>query len=129
MINNELLRLMRSFPNSFMNQNGEFIAHKEANEYFIINNMTDDIEMKYKALEWLSRAAHKGQPFRSAKKNKEFRKFMLSGINNFLGTDFDECQIAIIYQELGNQVNRPLTMKFVESNYDFEVLEGEMNRE
>ena len=39
MINNELLRLMRSFPNSFMNQNGEFIAHKEANEYFIINNI------------------------------------------------------------------------------------------
>lgn len=124
MINNELLRLMRSFPNSFMNQNGEFIAHQEANEYFIVNNMTDDIEMKYKTLEWLSRAAHKGQPFRNAKKNKEFREFMLSGINKFLNTDFDEYQIGIIYQELGNQVNRPLTMKFVESGYDFEVLEG-----
>ena len=129
MINNELLRLMRSFPNSFMNQNGEFIAHQEANEYFIINNMTDDIEMKYKTLEWLSRAAHKGQPFRSEKKNKEFREFMLSGINKFLGTDFDGYQIGTIYAELGNQVNRPLTIKFVESGYDFEVLEGEMNRE
>lgn len=129
MINNKLLRLMSSFPNSFIHQSGEFIAHKEANEYFIINNMTDDIEIEFKTLEWLSRSAYKGQPFRNEKKNKEFRRFMLTGINNFLGTDFDECQIGIIYQELGNQVNRPLTMKFVESGYDFEVLEGEMNRE
>lgn len=129
MINNELLKLMRCFPNSFISQYGEFIAHKEANEYIIINNTTDDIEIKYKVLEWLSRAAYKGQPFRSEKKNKEFRKFMLFGINKFLETDFDEFQIGIIYAELGNRVSRPLTMKFVESGYDFEVLEGEMKRE
>lgn len=129
MINNELLKLMKCFPRSFLNHNGEFIAHGEANEYFIIIDITDDIEMKYKTLEWLSRAAHKGQPFRSEKKNKEFRKSMLTGINKFLDTDFDEYQIGIVYQELGNQVNRPLTIKFVESNYDFELLEGEMTRE
>lgn len=122
MINKELLRLMGCFPNSFMNQHGEFIAHKEANEYFIINNITDDIEMKYKTLEWLSRAAGITEPFRTNKKNIEFNNFMLCGINQYLSTDFTTENMRLIYQKLGNSINRELTIKFVESGYDLEML-------
>ena len=49
---------------------------------------------------------------------------MLNGINGFLGTDFTEDDIAIIYQKLGNRVRHSLTEEFVNSGYDMTVLKG-----
>ena len=48
---------------------------------------------------------------------------MLNGINKFLGTDFTEGDISIIYQKLGNRVNHNLTVEFVNSGYDLRILE------
>ena len=48
-------KLMRCFPNSFINYQGEFIAHREANEYFILDNCKDELEVKCKVLAWFSR--------------------------------------------------------------------------
>ena len=123
MIISTVLKLMRSFPGSFLNQYGEFIAHREANKYFQLSKCKDDLEIKCKVLEWLSRAACKTEPYKSKKKNEEFNDFMLRGINKFLGTDFDKCSMRTIYQELGNQVNRELTIKFINSGYDMAVLQ------
>lgn len=47
---------------------------------------------------------------------------MLCGINAYLGTNFTEDDIAIIYQELGNRVRHTLTVEFVNSGYDMSVL-------
>lgn len=47
---------------------------------------------------------------------------MLGGINTYLGTDFSEDDMAIIYQMLGNRVRHSLTVKFVNSGYDMSVL-------
>lgn len=129
MISETALKLMKCFPRSLIICSGEFIAHKEANEYFNLSKCADELEVKCKVLEWLSRAAYKGQPFRSAKKNNELNKFMLKGINEFLDTNFGETEIGTIYRELGNQVNRELTIKFIESNYDMEVLKSEITNE
>ena len=123
MINNEIFKLMQSFPRSFINQYGEFIAHADANEYFKLSNCVDDLEIKCKVLEWLSRAACVTEPFRSKQKNQKFNDFMLRGINKFLNTDFDKYNMRTIYQELGNQVNRELTIKFINSGYDMAVLQ------
>lgn len=123
MINSTVLELMKSFPGSFLNQYGEFIAHREANEYFQLSKCKDDLEIKCKVLEWLSRAAFKTEPYKNKKKNEKFNDFMLTGINKFLNTDFDKYSMQTIYQELGNQVNRELTIRFIESGYDMNVLQ------
>ena len=123
MINNEIFKLMQSFPRSFINQYGEFIAHADANEYFKLSNCVDDLEIKCKVLEWLSRAACKTEPYKNKKKNEKFNDFMLTGINKFLNTNFDKYNMRTIYQELGNQVNRELTIKFINSGYDMAVLQ------
>ena len=120
-----VLKLMESFPGSFINHHGEFIAHKEANNYFNLRNCSGSLEIHCKVLERISRPAFKEQPFRSKTKNRAFNDFMLRGINNFLGTKFDETDIETIYQELGNEVDRNLTIKFIENHYDMAVLEGE----
>jgi hypothetical protein len=115
-------KLARAFPNSFINTALEFIAHKEANEYFRLEDCENEFDVKCKVLEWLSRGAHKTCPFHTRIKNEHFHNFMLNGINDFLGTGFTKRDMAIIYQFLGNRVNHTLTEEFVNSGYDMEVL-------
>ena len=117
-------KLARAFPNSFINTALEFIAHKEANEYFRLEDCENEFDVKCKVLEWLSRGAYKTCPFHTNLKNERFHNFMLNGINDFLGTDFTTEDMAIIYQRLGNRVRHSLTEEFVNSGYDMAVLKG-----
>ncbi len=123
MVNSSVTKkLARAFPGGFINTGLEFIAHKEANEYFRLEDCESEFDVKCKVLEWLSRGAYKTCPFHTRLKNERFHNFMLNGINDFLGTDFTEEDIEIIYQELGNRVRHSLTEEFVNSGYDMEVL-------
>lgn len=117
-------KLARAFPNSFINTALEFIAHKEANEYFRLEDCNNEFDVKCKVLEWFSRGAHKTCPYHTNLKNERFHNFMLNGINDFLGSDFTENDIAIIYQKLGNRVRHSLTEEFINSGYDMAVLKG-----
>lgn len=123
MVNSSVTKkLARAFTGSFINTGLEFIAHKEANEYFRLEDCESEFDVKCKVLEWLSRGAYKTCPFYTRLKNERFHNFMLNGINDFLGTDFTEEDIEIIYQKLGNRVRHSLTEEFVNSGYDMEVL-------
>lgn len=117
-----LLRLMRAFPHGFINHNLEFIAHRYSNTYFLLADCQTELDVKCKVLEWFSRAAYKAQPYQTSVGNKKFHSFMLNGINEFLRTDFTEDDIAVIYQKLGNRVRHDLTLRFVESGYDMDLL-------
>ena len=117
-------KLAHAFPGSFINTSLEFIAHKEANEYFLLDDCESEFDVKCKVLEWLSRGAHKTCPFHSNTKNEKFHNFMLNGINDFLGTDFTEEDIAIIYQHFGNRVNHTRTEMFVINGCNVELLKG-----
>ena len=119
-----IIRLMNCFPNSFINHNGEFIVEKKSNTYFNLKNCKNELEVKCKLLEWCSRPAHKGQPYATEKKNKEFREFMLNGINQLLNTEFSQDDMEQIYTYLGNAVNHERTVAFFESGYDMEYLQS-----
>lgn len=115
-------RLLAAFPKSFINGSLEFIAHRTANEYFRLEDCETELDVQCKVLEWLSRGAHKTEPFSTARKNNEFHAFMLDGINEYLGTNLTEDDIAVVYQELGNRVCHNLTVEFVNSGFDMSVL-------
>lgn len=118
-------KLKRAFPRSFINCAFEFIAHGEANESFRLEDCENELDVKCKVLEWLSRGAYKSCPFNSNLKNERLHNFMLNGINDFLGTDFTEYDIEIIYTYLGNRCNHPKTIRFIESGYDLSILKGD----
>lgn len=120
---NVIQKLMNSFPKSIINQNGEFIAHIKANEYFILRDCETELDVKCKVLEWLSRSAHKGIPYSQEWRNKKFRKFMLDGINMFLHTDFSFDDMEDIYTYLGNACNHKRTIDFIENGYDMKFFE------
>lgn len=129
MVENAVFDVMQSFRGSFLNQYGELIVHEKANQFFNLGSCKDDLEIKCKVLEWLSRGASKTEPFYTKKKNDEFNAFMLDGINKFLKTQFTKDQMRTIYQELGNGVNRTLCIKFIESGFDMNVLSEQLPTE
>lgn len=120
----KIKKLMRSFPRSFINAEGEIIVHEYANEYFILRNCETELDIKCKVLEWLSRS-YKQQPYRTPAKNVEYQEFMRNGINEYLGTNFTKDDLQTIYSRLGNRVNHALTVEFVNSGYDMRFLKGE----
>ena len=117
--------LMKAFPGSFINRNGEFIAHPRSNTYFNLDNCGSILDVQCKILEWLSRSAYKTQCYVSEKSNKNFHSGMRHGINACLGTKFTEEDMDLIYEKLGNAVNHKLTIDFVNSGYDLNVLKGD----
>ena len=125
MVNSKITsKLVHSFPQSFISGALEFIAHRTANEYFLLEDCETELDVKCKVLEWLSRGAYKTEPFESEYKNERFHEFMLNGINTYLGTNFTENDIEIIYTYLGNRCNHPKTIKFIENGYDMAILKG-----
>lgn len=118
------LRLLRCFQGSFINTQGEFIAHKESNTYFNLANCKDEHEIKCKVIEWLSRPAFKTSPFKTLKANNQFHKFISDGANAYLGTNFGEKEWETIYTYLGNNINRKLTEKFILGGYDMQLFES-----
>lgn len=115
--------LLNAFPKSFINKNNEFIAHERTNQYIILSDCESLLDIECKVLEWFSRPAHKTAPYSQETRNAKFHDFMLNGINNFLDTNFTEKEIEFIYTELGNAINHDKTIEFIESEYDFSVLE------
>lgn len=83
-----VMKLFKCFPGSTINSLGEFIPAKKVNEYFNLEQCKDELEVKCKVLEWLSRGACKSTPFQCKWRNNEYHNFMRSGINKFLGTNF-----------------------------------------
>ena len=125
-----MMKLKMCFIGSFVNSMGEFIAHERGNEYFNLQNCGSETEVKCKVLEYLSRGAFKSIPYKTENSNKKFHDFMLNGINDFLGTNFTEEEIAVIYQKLGNGINRRLTYEFIDSGYDMRLLkDGEYHED
>lgn len=114
--------LMNCFPNSVINHNAEFIAHIKSNTYFGLKDCENETDVKCKVLEWLSRPAHKTEPYNTKRSNNGFRRFILNGVNLFLETDFTEKDMELIYTYLGNRCNHAKTLKFIESGYDMSVL-------
>lgn len=125
-------QLKKAFPYGFVNDSGEFVAlhyyrNVCVNSYFNLANVKDEFELKCKVLEWLSRPAFKGftygsQHYKQRQIGEEIYKYHLDGINEFLGTDFCVDDIELIYARLGNNVNRSLCIKFIESGYDLALL-------
>lgn len=118
----EFKRLMACFPGSFINHNGEFIAHKASNTWFDLFKCQDEMEIRCKVIEYISYAASKGQPYRTEKNNQEFRDLMLKGINKYLETAFTSEHMDKIYTYLGGGINRKKTRRFIKSGWDMSIL-------
>lgn len=115
--------LLEAFPNGYINDVNIFMVHDKANQYIDLNICRTLLDENCEILEWLSYGACLAKPYGNTFKNIEFQKFMRDGINKFLGTNFDQCDLEKIYAWIGNECDHERTIRFVQSGYDFSQLE------
>lgn len=125
----EVKKLTKAFPNSFVNQSLEFVVDKKSRAYFRLEDCETELDIKCKVLEWLSRTASKGIVYRRDKLNTEYQDNLRIYINYYLGTDFTKEDIDEIYTRLGNSCNHTLTIAFINSGYNMDVLKERENDE
>lgn len=118
----EIQRIMKYFKNSYINSYLEVILLPKTNGYFAIKNCRNEVDIKCEIIENISRDCFKTQHYSRLKDNKNMWNENLIALNNALKTDFSQQDIELIYNKLGNGINHELTKKFVESNFDIEVL-------
>lgn len=116
--------LFSAFPNAFINHNLEFVAepNKRVNSYFCLIGCHSRMEVSAKVLEWLSRESCYSLHYSTDRKNDMVHEYHRNGINRFLGTDFTREDLKLIYEKLGNAINHNLTLEFINSGYDMEIL-------
>ena len=119
---NEIFNVMKCFPKSYITQYGDLILSVKGNVYFKAEDCNTQKDIICKLLEWCSRPLAKGEPYRQEKRNKEWRESLLSGYNEYLGTQFTQEDMYWIYEKLGNAVNHELTLKFITSGYDLKLV-------
>lgn len=117
-----LKKLGRAFPHTILNAHGEVVVHKSG-QYFQLGNCETEMDVRCKVIEFFSRAAFKTEPYYSAAANRKFQKYMLDGINKYLGTDFTEEDMEVIYTYLGNAIKHNKTIEFIESGYNMDFFE------
>lgn len=124
-----LFRLMSLFPGSFINSSNELIIDRDTSctVYMCLSPIKSLTILRCKVIERLSRAAFKEEPYgnrskKSIEKNIAYQTRIREGINAFLGVNFSKDDWEYIYTYLGNECNRPLCEKFVDSGYDLNVI-------
>lgn len=60
--------------------------------------------------------------FSFQQENNEYHERILECVNDYLGTAFTQDDMDKIYGRLRNAIHHDLTIKFIESGYDMEVL-------
>lgn len=118
-MNNELEKIIKKtkelFPESFISSRNELILEPKNNIYFRLEDVQSELDFKCKLIAWLSRPSCKGV-------NEYWQREILKNFNELLGTNFTKEEMSQIYTYLGNDVDRTLCVKFIESNYDLSLL-------
>lgn len=113
----ELEKIYDAFPKAYINRFNEMIIYPRENTYFLLDNVNNELELECKVLEYCSRQASKGL-------SKTSRKYHFEGICDFFNRKFTQEEMNLIYTHLGNGINRKLCIKYIESNFDMEVLKN-----
>lgn len=105
----------------FINNHDELIVSPELNAYFRLEDVETELDFKCKVLEWLSFHVADNHWFGYIEERINLEHF----INYMLETHFNHDDFQYIYLKLGNSVNHKLTINFIESNYDMNLLKEE----
>lgn len=106
---------LQVFPKSFINNSNEIILEPRNNVYFRLDDVRTALEFKCKMFAWLSRPIAKSL-------NRYWSPRVLRSFNQVLGTNFTKKEMHSIYDRLGNDVNRQLKIRFIESKYNMALL-------
>lgn len=102
----------------FINYNFELILDEDRNIYTDLKLLENKKDLLKNIFEWKSRECSKFND----KETEKFRNNINKFLNKSIGRTFTKDEFEIIYINLGNGVNKKLTKKFIDSNFDLELL-------
>ena len=130
-VREEVGKLLGIFPEGFINDLMELVIchpfkyHGKrscyCNVFFRLDGLTSKEDVQAKVLEWWSRGACKAL-FHDWDVSSDVHKYIREGINRYLGTCLSDKDMWLVYDRLGNSVRHNLTMMFIESGFDMEML-------
>lgn len=119
---NELKKLLGLFPKSYINQNLEVILIPKTNTYFRLEGVGSRRDIIAKLLMWCTRTISKERPYKQELRNFQYRYDNTVRLGRYVGKIITTEMVDLIYQKLGNGVRPELTYKFIDSDFDMEVL-------
>ena len=125
-----LKKLFNAFPYAIINRLYEFVAdpNPRVNSYFSLADCKDELDVKVKVIEWLSREACKSMHYSIESKNKEVHKYHLDGINKLLETEFTEKNMNDIYYMFGNAIRHEDCKYFVSQGCNMQMVYEDIKR-
>ena len=114
--------LLKCFSNPcgfkpYVNRENEIIFCDRPNTYFRLGDINTELDFQCKVLEWLSFLTADNHWY-WPKTGRNMEKL----INYLLDTNFTHEDYQYIYVHLGNRVNHDLTIRFIKSGYNIELL-------
>ena len=119
----ELNKLLKYFPDSYINHNLEVILIPKTNTYFSLVGCSTKRDIIAKVLMWCTRDIAKARPYQQQKRNIDFYVDNRDRLEKYLGADVN---VDVIYHRLGNGINKELTHRFIESGFDMNLLYKEV---
>lgn len=119
----ELQKLLNCFPDSYINRNLEVILIPKTNTYFSLVGCGTKRDIIAKVLMWCTRDIDKCEPYQQRKRNIDFYVDNRDRLRKYLGADIN---VHVVYDRLGNGINKELTHRFIESGFDMNLLYKEV---
>ena len=118
-------KLFKCFPHGFLNSHNDFIIRTKGNVYINLDSVQSFEDVIVKILEYCSRDASKGMPYKSMINNERFRAGLQYDFENLIGKRFTQKDWDAIYCRLGNGINHELALRFYARNFDMRVLKDD----
>ena len=119
----KLNKLLKYFPDSYINHNLEVILIPKTNTYFSLVGCSTKRDIIAKVLMWCTRDIAKARPYQQQKRNIDFYVDNRNRLEKYLGADVN---VDVIYHCLGNGINKELTHRFIDSGFDMDLLYKEV---
>ena len=119
----ELKKLLNYFPESYINHNLEVILIPKTNTCFSLVGCGTKRDIIAKVLMWCTRDISKGCPYEYRKRNIRFYVENKERLEKYLGKKIN---VDVVYQRLGNGINKELTHQFIDSDFDMDLLYKEV---
>lgn len=137
LIDKSIMQLCATFYECSIDHFIDFYAYGKASidgryGWFSLRGLKSERDLIKKVLRRLSRATFDVKFCRNKEENEEILDYILRSINHFLNTDFTVEDMKIInhllWNEFKDKLPESLMDKFIDSNYDMNLLKKEMEK-
>lgn len=122
MIPKYVLKVMRKFNNAGITSYGELVLSYKYNVFIQLNDVRNRKDFSLKLLVWLSQHTTHFERISSDVESRSFSGNVVRAIKYITGKEFSFSDYMLIHELIGCGLNKELANKFMEQNFDMEVL-------